>query len=258
MSRKPRVSEPEGRDGGRTPEAAETGMSERAGRRKTFVRRARSALRADRGQVVIAVLCAVLGFAVAAQVRANEADTKFANARQDELVGILGDLTQRSDRLRGDIRDLEETRSGLVHDAQGTAAAQDARRRATAYGLLAGTLPATGSGVELTVDDPHARVRAGDLLDTLEELRDAGAEVVQVGDERVGVNTYFADRADGGVAVDGRPLTPPYRFLAIGDPHTMATALQIPGGILQTLRNNGAEGIVVQEQKIIIRSVRSP
>lgn len=238
------MSEPEERDAGSS--------------RGTFARRVRAAARADRGQVLIAVLCAALGFAVAAQVRANDRDTKFATARQDELVGILGDLTQRSDRLRGDVRDLEETRSGLLQDAQGTTAIDDARRRADAYGLLAGTLPATGPGIELTVDDPHGRVRAGDLLDTLEELRDAGAEVVQVGDVRVGVNTYFADENGGGVAVDGRPLTPPYRFLAIGDPHTMATALRIPGGILQTLRNNGAEGIVVQEQKIIIRAVRSP
>jgi uncharacterized protein YlxW (UPF0749 family) len=238
------------------PETGEPGPP--ATPRGGTARRVRAALRADRGQLVVAVLCALLGFAVAAQVRANHKDTEFATARQDELVGILGDLTQRSDRLRGDVRDLEDTRSGLVHDAQGTAAAEDARRRATAYGLLAGTLPATGPGIELTVDDPRRRVRAGDLLDTLEELRDAGAEVVQVGDSRVGVSTYFTDREGGGVSVDGRPLTPPYRFLAIGDPHTMATALRIPGGILQTLANTGAEGIVVPEQKIIIRAVRSP
>ncbi|HZE33009.1 MAG TPA: hypothetical protein VE198_16430 [Actinoallomurus sp.] len=49
--------------------------------------------RLNRGQLIVAVLCAVLGFAVAAQVRSNDKDTKFANARQDELVGILGDLS---------------------------------------------------------------------------------------------------------------------------------------------------------------------
>jgi uncharacterized protein YlxW (UPF0749 family) len=214
--------------------------------------------RLNRGQLIVAVLCAVLGFAVAAQVRSNDRDTKFATARQDELVGILGDLSQRSDRLRSDIRDLDATKSGLEHDTQGQAALEDARRRASTYGILAGTVPATGPGIELTVDDPQSRVRAASLLDTLEELRDAGAEVVQIDDVRVGVSTYFTDAAAGAVMADGRPLTRPFRFLAIGDPHTLATALNIPGGVLRTLRNSGAQGTVQQRQKITIQAVRSP
>jgi uncharacterized protein YlxW (UPF0749 family) len=212
--------------------------------------------RVNRGQLIVAVLCAVLGFAVAAQVRSNDRDTKFATARQDELVGILGDLSQRSDRLRSDIRDLDDTKAGLERDTQGQAALQDARRRAQTYGILAGTLPATGPGIELTVEDPQSRVRAASLLDTLEELRDAGAEVVQVDGVRVGVSTYFTDTSGGGVVADGSTLTRPYRFLAIGDPHTLATALNIPGGVLRSLRNSGAEGMVTQRQKITIQAVR--
>ena len=212
--------------------------------------------RLNRGQLIVAVLCAVLGFAVAAQVRSNDKDTKFANARQDELVGILGDLSQRSDRLRSDIRDLDDTKSGLEHDTQGQAALQDARRRAQTYGILAGTLPATGPGIELTVNDPQSRVRAASLLDTLEELRDAGAEVVQIDGVRVGVSTYFTDAGGGAVVADGSTLTRPYRFLAIGDAHTLATALNIPGGVLRSLRNSGAEGAVTQRQKITIQAVR--
>lgn len=101
-------------------------------------------------------------------------------------------------------------------------------------------------------------MRSALLLDTLEELRDAGAEVIQVGDLRVGVGTYFADTGDGGVIADGQELARPYRFLAIGDPHTLATALAIPGGVLQTLRGSGAESLVDQRQSITVRAVRSP
>jgi uncharacterized protein YlxW (UPF0749 family) len=57
--------------------------------------------------------------------------------------------------------------------------------------------------------------------------------------------------------VDGRPLARPYRFLAIGDPHTLATAMSIPGGVLKSLRNSGATGVVAQRQKITIQAVRS-
>ncbi|RAY11109.1 hypothetical protein DPM19_31870 [Actinomadura craniellae] len=215
--------------------------------------------RATRGQLAGGLLCLLLGFAVVAQVRSTQADTTFATARQDELVGILSDLSQRSERLRGDIRDLEGTRDSLARDGEGEAALAEARRRAATYGILAGTLPATGPGIEVTIDDPAGRIRADTLLDTLQELRDAGAEVIQVGDVRVGVNTYFTDPPGGGVVeVDGRRLQPPYRFLAIGDPHTLTTALNIPGGVMKTVEGLGAGGSIVQRQKIAISAVRSP
>ncbi|MQY09031.1 DUF881 domain-containing protein [Actinomadura macrotermitis] len=213
--------------------------------------------RTTRGQFAGALLCMVLGFAAVAQIRTTKRDTTFATARQDELVGILSDLGQRSERLRGDLRELEETRAGLRRDVQGERALQEARRRAGTYGLLAGTLPAEGPGVEVVIDDPGTAVRAANLLDALQELRDAGAEVVQVGDVRAGAGTYFLD-TPGGVQADGRQLAPPYRFLAIGDPHTLTTALGIPGGVVKTLQNIGAAVTVAERAKIVVRAVRPP
>ncbi|WP_141575697.1 DUF881 domain-containing protein [Actinomadura sp. WMMA1423] len=213
--------------------------------------------RVSPGQLIGGLLCLVLGFAVAAQVGSNERDTTFATARQDELVGILGDLGQRSERLRGDLRDLEETKARLERDAEGETALQEARERANTYGLLAGTLPAEGPGIELRIDDPGHRVKALDLLDALEELRDAGAEVVQVGDVRVGVDTHFLDDRDG-IRADGRLLASPYRFLAIGDPHTMTTALNIPGGVVRTLEGAGARVLIARRAKVTVGAVRSP
>ena len=70
------------------------------------------------------------------------------------------------------------------------------------------------------------------------------------------MSTYFTDASGGTVVADGSTLTRPYRFLAIGDPHTLATALNIPGGVLRSLRNSGAEGTVTQRQKITIQAVR--
>ena len=56
-----------------------------------------AALRAkpSRGQLVAAVLCALLGFAVAVQVRANQ-DAGLSGLRQTDLVRILDDVTERA------------------------------------------------------------------------------------------------------------------------------------------------------------------
>ncbi|KAB2339489.1 DUF881 domain-containing protein [Actinomadura rudentiformis] len=208
------------------------------------------------GQLAGGLLCVLLGFALVTQVRSTQRDTTFATARQDELVGILSDLSQRSERLRGDLRDLEGTKAELERDVQGGTALEEARRRATTYGLLAGTLPAEGPGIELLIGDPRGAVRSVNLLDTLQELRDAGAEVIQINEVRAGVNTYFLD-APGGIEVDGRILRAPYRFLAIGDPHTMTTALNIPGGVIKTLQNAGASTTVTPRTRLTISAVRS-
>ncbi|RFS82357.1 DUF881 domain-containing protein [Actinomadura spongiicola] len=212
--------------------------------------------RVSLGQLTGGLLCLVLGFAAVAQIRSNERDTTFATARQDELVLILSDLGQRSERLRGDLRELEETKARLEQDAQGRTALEEARRRATAYGLLAGVLPAEGPGIEMVITDPDGGVAAFGLLDALQELRDAGAEVIQVNDVRVGVDTYFLDDRNG-VRVDGRPLTPPYRFLAIGDAHTMTTALNIPGGVVRTLQDAGATVSIASRAKVTVDAIRS-
>ncbi|TMR02716.1 DUF881 domain-containing protein [Actinomadura soli] len=213
--------------------------------------------RVSMGQLAGGLLCLVLGFAVVAQIQSNERDTTFATARQDELVGILSDLGQRSERLRGDLRDLEDTKAQLERDAEGGTALEEARKRATTYGLLAGTVPAEGPGIELLITDPRRGVKAINLLDALQELRDAGAEVVQVNDVRAGVDTYFLDGPDG-VQADGRALAAPYRFLAIGDPHTMTTALNIPGGLVKTLQGAGADVSITPRAKIAVDAIRSP
>ncbi|MBO2454050.1 DUF881 domain-containing protein [Actinomadura barringtoniae] len=212
--------------------------------------------RTNLGQLIGGLLCLVLGFAMVAQVQSTRRDTTFATARQDELVGILSDLSQRSERLRGDLRDLENTKAGLERDGQGETALEEARRRATTYGLLAGTLPAEGPGIELLIADPRRSVHAVNLLDALQELRDAGAEVIQVNDVRAGVDTYFLD-TPGGITADGRRLQPPYTFLAIGDAHTLTTALGIPGGVVKTLQNAGAAPTITQRAQITVRAIRS-
>ncbi|MDL4776569.1 MULTISPECIES: DUF881 domain-containing protein [Thermomonosporaceae] len=208
------------------------------------------------GQLAGGLLCLVLGFAVVAQVQSNKRDTTFATARQDELVGVLSDLGQRSERLRGDLRELEDTKGDLERDVQGETALEEARKRATTYGLLAGTLPAEGPGIEMLVTDPRTAVRSVNLLDGLQELRDSGAEVIQVNDVRAGAGTYFLDAA-GGIEADGRLLRPPYRFLAIGDPHTMTTALNIPGGVVRTLEAAGAAVSITPRTRMAVSAIRS-
>ena len=60
-----------------------------------------------------------------------------------------------------------------------------AAERAQVEGILAGQLPAEGPGVELVIRSDGAQIPAPVLYNVLEELRNAGAEAVQIGDQRI-------------------------------------------------------------------------
>jgi uncharacterized protein YlxW (UPF0749 family) len=209
-------------------------------------------------RLLVGLLCLLLGFGAALQVRATRTDTALSAARQADLVGILDDVTALAQRLQRDALELRVTRDEL---ASGTNRAEtalaEARERAAALGVLAGTVPARGSGIELVVTDPGRSVDGSVLLDALQELRDAGAEAVQIDDVRVVASTAFVDR-DGRILVDGRPVTDPYVLKAIGDPATMAAALDIPGGVLEVLRGLGAQGTVTERDTVEVTALHRP
>ncbi|MGH8869593.1 MAG: DUF881 domain-containing protein [Actinomycetes bacterium] len=212
--------------------------------------------RATRAQAVAAVLLALLGFGAAVQVRLIDSDDSLAGARQTDLIGILDNLSEREDRLRTEVNDLRTTRDQL---AGGTdrrrIALEEAEKRLQSLGILAGTLPAEGPGITLTISDPDRSVEAAVLLDAVQELRDAGAEAIQIGTARVTARTYFVDRGNR-IEVDGTVVDPPYRLVAVGDPRTMATALGIPGGVLESVQEQGATATVAQRDQVTVSALR--
>ncbi|MEV6522095.1 DUF881 domain-containing protein [Longispora sp. NPDC051575] len=205
---------------------------------------------------LIALLLAVVGFAVVIQVRSNATDEGLSSARQEDLVRILGDLDSRQERLRTELSALEESKRQLTSGAQNKEAAlAAARARADELGILAGTLPAQGPGLDIRVTVGSKPVPASTILDAIEELRGAGAEAMQItgangASVRITASTYFVD--DGGrLNVDGSRLDAPYAILVIGDPQTMRAALNIPGGVVDTVKR--ADGNVVVYEPGVVR-----
>ena len=183
----------------------------------------RPRLRAPRRtEVLVAALLAVLGFGLVVQARQGQDD--LSTLRQADLVRLLDELGTRQARLEEEAAELRRAREELRTGTDRAAAAEAAaRRRLDVRGILARTVPPTGPGVELAA-------------------------------------TAFVDAGDG-VAVDEEPLTPPYTLVAIGDGPTLASALDIPGGVLDTLRQAGAEGRVQVRDALTVaalRPVRAP
>jgi uncharacterized protein YlxW (UPF0749 family) len=212
--------------------------------------------RASRSQLLAGLLCGLLGFAVVVQVRQNQV-AALETLPQSELVRILDQANERTQELEREAAALEETREELLSGSDQQQAALEAATEAAAIqGILSGRLPATGPGIELVIADPDREVPALTLFNVLEELRNAGAEAVQLNDLRLVAGSYFVDTADG-VEVDGELVDPPYRWIAIGDPDTLGPALEIPGGALSAVRNNGGDGTTRARERVEVSATRA-
>lgn len=208
------------------------------------------------------LLLVLLGIAIVTQVRQTESGDSLESARPADLLVLLDSLQQREAALNTEVADLQRTLTSLRESGTGDQAAiENAQARLAALSILIGTVAATGPGLTMTVEDPTAGVGAETMLDIINELRAAGAEAIEIraGEQavRVGVDTWVVS-APGALVIDGQTLNPPYSVLAIGDPPTLAAAVNIPGGAVDSVERVGGTTALQQSERVDITALRQP
>ncbi|SCE41441.1 protein of unknown function [Streptomyces sp. Termitarium-T10T-6] len=147
--------------------------------------------RLSRAQLIVAVLLFGLGLGLAIQVRSTSDDSALRGARQEDLVRILDEVDDRTQRLEDEKQRLDDQRTELENSSdQAEEARKQTLEKERQLGILAGTVAAQGPGITLTITDPARAVAPDMLLDALQELRAAGAEAIEVNGVRVVANTY--------------------------------------------------------------------
>ncbi len=202
-----------------------------------------------RRQWGVGLVAVLIGLGVVGVLRGQDTDEFLASAREPDLVRLLDDLQSRQTRLDGEILRLQAAEQRL-RTGTSAEALQEAQERADDLRVLAGTTPVRGSGIRLRVDGQDAFF-ASDVLNTVQELRDAGAEAISVNNQRVVVNTWFADET-AGISVSGVVVGAPYEILAIGSPGTMATAMRIPGGVVDTVDSQDGSVVITELDELTI------
>jgi uncharacterized protein YlxW (UPF0749 family) len=216
-----------------------------------------SLLHPSRSQVMVGLLLAALGFAAVTQVRTNELDNTYASYREQDLIDVLSTLTDASQRAQSEIARLESTRRDLLNDTRRRQAAlTQAEQTANTLEILAGQVPVEGPGIQVTITEVDGTININSLLDTVQELRTAGAEAMEFNNVvRVVAQSSFSDGV-GGIVVDGTLLTSPYTIEVIGEPRTLEGALAFVQGPTDQLEDDGASVTVDQLTTVVIDSVR--
>jgi len=185
-------------------------------------------------QISMTVVCLLLGVALVVQFRTQgNIVNKILVDSSTEQATIINGLVESNAALRKEIDTLDAQLSqyqGGQAEGNIQSLAADLNRIKAVNGLI----EVSGPGIELTLGGPLA---PEEIQDVINELRNAGAEAIVLNGQRVVVNTVVSlDR--NGLTLGGQPLVPPYRFVAIGDPETLAPAVDRKGGLVPALLAN--------------------
>ena len=176
-------------------------------------------------QVTLGLALLVLGFLIAAQLRAEGPLVRYTTQERSPLIETALGLQTQQDALKAQILDLR-TQIGQL-EAQGPGS--DARVKQLNDDLqqariAAGLIALEGPGLVFRVSDATGPgggadqlVSAADIRILVNELWLAGAEAVAVNGERVTASTAFLD-IGGSVLANSAYLAPPYQITAIGAP----------------------------------------
>ncbi|MGB9804455.1 DUF881 domain-containing protein [Desulfofundulus sp.] len=197
----------------------------------------------------LGLVALVLGLLIVFQFRVNRHIEQGVPAgRAQELALELRQLEKDNGKLEAEADDLNRK---LEQATRGHTEAEKALRdELDKARLLAGLVPVTGPGIEVTLDNPPQQagrgpvtlytIRDEDLLRVVNELRGAGAEALSINGQRIVAHTEIRWAAPF-INVNLTRVVPPYHILAIGKPDNLKSALEIPGGLVEYLQDLGVQ-----------------
>lgn len=202
---------------------------------KTQIREALSSR--ARHTLTIGFVTAMFGLLLVVTLRGPADSELFENTSESDLVVLLDSLQQRLERLQLEEFELRTARSEILAGDREEALART-QEQLFAMNVLNGSVEVAGPGVELRVQS-GGEVGYDTLLAIVQELRDSGAEAIEINGVRLNGRSYFSEANAGAVIVNGIRIYPTFLIRAIGDAETIETALTIPGGVADSVAELG-------------------
>jgi len=213
--------------------------------------------------VVIGITLFVFSLIISAQLNTvGNTDVVSKGMREADLLSELSKAKANYDNLKADYNKsqkiVDEYKSSVSSSNLLVKSMKEDLERAN---ILAGFKDVQGEGVIITVND---RIRSSEDL-TLEsglvhdtdltaittELKAAGVEAMSINGQRI-ISTTAVRCVGPIIQVNSVKIAAPFTIKAIGNASYLESALNIKGGIVDSLRAYGLEIKVERQKKIII------
>lgn len=200
----------------------------------------------------IALVSFVLGFMVVTQYKMTQ-----HNIDENIRLQRTGDLAVQLKAVTKERDDLLEQVEYLKSHGSGNAVAMDHKLKERA-----GLTNVKGPGVIVTVEESNTPMQQGDnpnlyvihdedILRIVNELRAGGAEAISINDQRL-LGTSEIRCSGPTITVNGKVFGPPFIIKAIGDAHTLQSALTMRGGVVDSLKYWGITVTIKPEKEVPI------
>ena len=197
--------------------------------------------------IVLGIMCCILTILICIQIKTinSNGGTISTNPRESELRSQVLKMKEKYEtsyeRLQETTTELEITRTSVSSNNNELKTLEEQIKKVN---ILLGLTDAEGPGVTITVADAPGSivgtdpsdliVHNTDLLSIVNELKNAGAEAIEINGQRV-IGTSAITCEGNVIMVNGERVGSPFTINAIGSPELLAN-INRPMGILETLQ----------------------
>jgi uncharacterized protein YlxW (UPF0749 family) len=205
--------------------------------------------------ISITIVSIILGLFLALQYKSihinNQNQTK-QNVRLEDLKDEIISEQRNNDSLREKVQQLEEQRRQYERDMGNRGLIEEnLKRELQVARLVAGLTNVSGRGIVITLTGP---VTDGDILSVINELRATEAQAIAVNGQRI-ISTSEVRKGGNFIVVNGEQISRPYEIKAIGEPDHLVNALNMVGGVTETLSFYNIRYTIEKNDELFISKV---
>ena len=217
--------------------------------------------------IILGMVCLILTIGICVQIKTvnNNGTTTSSNQKLNNLKSQVLKMKEKYDeayaRLENVQSELETTRKNITNDNEYLKSLEEQIKK---YNVLLGATEVTGPGVTITLTDTDPKdpirfftdnillvIHNTDILEVVNELKNAGAEAIDVNGQRIVETTAIS--CDGNVtAINGEKVSSTFVINAIGLPERLATLKRVGSYLEAELEKNHIKTTLEKKDKITI------
>ena len=219
--------------------------------------------------LTLGIMCFLLCTAIVIQIKTmnNASSTASQTLSDNGLRDEVLKWKERYDNVYAQLKKSEETLEVVREKAtQNDNTAANKQEQLKENNMLLGLTTVTGDGIEIELQDNSAAegdsllspdslarklVHNGDLLSLVNELKNAGAEAIEINGQRI-VNTTAITCEGNVIKVNGEKIGSPFIIKAIGSQGLLYGQLVRPGSYAELLKEDGINISIRKSNNIVI------
>ena len=219
--------------------------------------------------LTLGLMCCILTIAISVQLKtikdtnSTVSQTLTGNEMRDQVLKWKEKYDKATKELEKSEQELEKVRLQSTQNDENAVYKEEKIKLDNVY---LGLTDVTGDGIVVTLTDNNNvkrsnigpldnielyLVHAGDLVEVVNALKNAGAEAISINGQRI-TNFTSIYCAGNVVVVNGEKISSPIEIKAIGSPELLYGSIRIPGGYIELLEETGVIVDIKKQQNITI------